>query len=193
MKSLPIIISVLSLGISGATAWLTVFRRGRLRMTHPNVIAFAFDGADGPPKIFFRSLLFSTARRGHVIEGMYLRLSNPKVSHVFSDWGYGDDRLTFGSGLNVPYEGFASNHHFLLPKTETGFNFQEGEHNIEVYARVVHKKSTLLLSQLRLSLNEPEAKILNERRHVIFTWDPIKETYSVSQRAPKSFEILFEV
>jgi hypothetical protein len=58
-------ISVLSLAMSSVTAWLTLFRRGTVRMTQPTVI---YSGPDSPrgdnptpaPKVYLRSLLFST-------------------------------------------------------------------------------------------------------------------------------------
>ena len=53
-------ISVLALTLSSVTAWLTLFRRGTVKMTQPTVIFF---GPDSPrsaseiplPKIFLRT------------------------------------------------------------------------------------------------------------------------------------------
>jgi hypothetical protein len=42
---IAIVISFLSLGVSSATAWLILFRRGNLKMTQPTVIFFGPDGA----------------------------------------------------------------------------------------------------------------------------------------------------
>jgi len=42
-------------------------------MTRPNIIAFVYE--DSKPEIFLRCLLFSTARRGNIIENMYVIFS----------------------------------------------------------------------------------------------------------------------
>ena len=44
---IPVIISSLALAVSAVTAWLTLFRRGALKMTQPTVIFF---GPDGGPR-----------------------------------------------------------------------------------------------------------------------------------------------
>lgn len=89
-----LIISALALSISAVTAWLTMFRRGTVRMTQPTVIFF---GPDGPreartkplPKVFLRTLLFSTSKRGRIIENMYVTLSCEDISRDFNVWAYG--------------------------------------------------------------------------------------------------------
>ena len=193
MKTLAIVISILSFAVSGATAWFTVFRRGRLRITRPNIIAFTFDGPNGPPKIFLRALLFSTSRGGHVIETMYLKLKMSKTTRVYSDWGYGDDKLMFGSGLHVPFEGLVTNHHFLLPKNNQEYAIAAGEYTIELYAKVVTKNATKLVFETTLSLDDANAQLLNNRDHVIFTWDPIQQRYTSSSESSKKFRVLFAV
>jgi hypothetical protein len=66
MTAVTIVIATLSLCISLLTAWLTLFRRGRLQMTKPAVVFFGFDNVPKTTaKIFLRALLYSTAiRRG---------------------------------------------------------------------------------------------------------------------------------
>lgn len=64
-------ISLLALTISSATAWLTLFRRGTVRMSQPTVIFFGPDqprvsSTEAPPKVYLRTLLFSTSKRGRV-------------------------------------------------------------------------------------------------------------------------------
>src|SRR5437870_4292625 len=116
-------IAFLALIVSVATAWLTFFRAGHLRMTQPTVIFFGPDG-DGPRpgegrnlKVFLRTLLYSTARRGHTIESLHVNLQRGESKQNFSIWVYGQSHdLVRGSGLFVPMEGVAMNHHFLLPK-----------------------------------------------------------------------------
>ena len=95
---LSITVSVVALAVSSVTAWLTLFRRGTVKMTQPTVIFF---GPDTPrlhnepalPKIYLRTLLFSTAKRGRVIESMHVALSRNETHQNFNIWVYGDDKL----------------------------------------------------------------------------------------------------
>src|SRR5437588_12626809 len=62
-------ISCLALLVSGITAWLTFFRKGELVMTQPTVVFFGPDGSrfdSDKNKIYLRTLLYSTAKRGQV-------------------------------------------------------------------------------------------------------------------------------
>jgi hypothetical protein len=71
-------ILVLALFLSGIIASLPLFRRGSIRMTQPTVIFFGLDfghrNDSTLPKVYFRALLFSMSKRGHVIESMYVAL-----------------------------------------------------------------------------------------------------------------------
>lgn len=111
-------VSVLSLAVSAVTAWLTLFRRGTVRMTQPTVIFFGPDSPrsgreKGLPKIYLRTLLFSTSKRGRVIESMHVSLERSETRQNFNIWVHGDDKLVRGSGLYVGATGVAANHHFL--------------------------------------------------------------------------------
>ena len=120
-------ISTLSLAVAATTAWLTLFRRGTVKMTQPTVIFF---GPDAPrsheniplPKVYLRTLLFATSKRGRVIESMHVALSRNEMHQNFNIWVYGErNKLERGSGLFVGETGISSNHHFLLPKMEHHF------------------------------------------------------------------------
>src|SRR5437773_118758 len=105
-------ISVLALCISAVTAWLTLFRT--VKMTQPTVIFFGPDNPtsrDEPPlpKVFLRTLLFATARRGRVVESMHVALSRNETQQNFNIWVYGDEKLVRGSGLFVGETGIAVN------------------------------------------------------------------------------------
>lgn len=97
-------ISVLALAISALTAWLTLFRRGTVRMTQPTVIFF---GPDAPrsgdkaalPKIYLRTLLFATSKRGRVIESMHVALERSETRQNFNIWVHGNDKLLAGCML----------------------------------------------------------------------------------------------
>jgi hypothetical protein len=144
------VISLLALVISAITAWLTLFRKGTLKMTRPTTIFF---GPDGPPsqgaevKVFLRTLLYSTAKRAQILESMYVTLRRGESVQTFNIWVYGDPQpLLRGRGLRVSEDGFAANHHFVLPKDGTHFVFLSGEYTVEVYAAIVNSRRALLMS-----------------------------------------------
>src|SRR5579863_8239434 len=96
----PILIAVASFGLSLYTLWLTQ-RRGELCMTQPTLVFLGRDGPGNRPKIFLRTLLYSTGSKGWVIDGMYLRVYQRDWSYVFDGWAYGEtDKLSPGSGLS---------------------------------------------------------------------------------------------
>jgi hypothetical protein len=86
-------------------------------MVRPSLVAFLdADGTDGP-KVWFRSLLYNTSRKGNVVEAMFVRLRRGEAQQNFSFWVCGPrGELAGGCGLYVGHEGVALNHHFLLPK-----------------------------------------------------------------------------
>src|SRR4051812_21290578 len=97
-----IAVSVIALGISATTAWLTLFRRGTVRMTQPTVIFFGPDMSrnreETPlPKVYLRTLLFSTSKRGRIIESMHVALARNETLQTFNVWVHGDEKLVRGS------------------------------------------------------------------------------------------------
>ena len=75
-------------------------------MTQPVQVAFVFE--NGKPKIFLRTLLYATGKRGYVIEGLYLTVTQGKDIHTFGFWGYGErSELMVAGGLRVTEEGVA--------------------------------------------------------------------------------------
>ena len=169
-ETVSIVISCLSLAVSGVTAWLTLLRRGSVRMTQPTVIFFGLDRG-GPPKVFLRTLLYCTAKRGRVIETMFVRVRRSESSQTFNVWVYGEHTLARGSGIYVGLEGLVCNHHFLMPKDGTQFEFLPGEYNIEVYASIVGNKKPQLLYRTQLFLSEHQAQALKDGESgVYFDW-----------------------
>lgn len=117
-------------------------------MTQPEVIYFGPDGGERdngetlPQKIFLRTLLYATAKRGSIVERMYIRLRRRETTQTFNIWAYGDaGKLTRGSGLFVPETGYSTNHHFLLPADGTVFSFAAGDYTLDVYASLVGRRS----------------------------------------------------
>jgi hypothetical protein len=181
---LALLISALALAISAITAWFTLFRRGTVRMTQPTVIFF---GPDGPrssrikslPKVFLRTPLFSTSKRGRIIESMYVTLSIEGVIQDFAVWAFGErTELVRGSGLFVGETGVEANHHFLISKTDKPFQFISGQYRLDVYAHLLGDLSrTLLFSQsLDVSLEESEALGDNDAG-LYFDWSPRDRRY----------------
>lgn len=191
-EAISVTISVLALSISVLTAWLTLFRRGVVKMTQPTVIFF---GPDRPrvrdempiPKVFLRTLLFATSKRGRIVESMHVSLSRNETQQNFSIWVYGDEKLVRGSGLFVGESGIAANHHFLAPRDGNIFRFTEGSYRMDVFARLLgDRERTLLFSQtleisreIALQLTQPEAGLY-------FDWGPDSSRYlaHVDKRPP---------
>jgi hypothetical protein len=151
----PVVVSTLSLLVPVTTMWLTMFRRGAVKMTQPTVIYFGPDGGSSPhhpqPKVFLRSLLFCTSKRGRIIESRHIALSRNETRQNFNVWVYGNDRLVRGSGLFVGETGVEANHHFLAPRDGTSFRFAEGHYRLDVFARLLgDKNQTRLFSQTDL-------------------------------------------
>jgi len=168
-----IAIATISLCISAATLWLTYLRRGRLRMTTPSVVFFGYDRVPKvTPKVFLRTLLYSTANQGQVIEWMYARLTHGTVQQAFSFWGYGEtEKLSPGSGLFASRTGFAANHHFVLSVHEEGYEFTEGTHEVEVFARVVGRKPARLFS-LFIDVTPEQAAALRRHEGILYERRP---------------------
>jgi len=178
---LSVAISCLALAVSGLTAWLTFFRRGTLRMTQPTVIYFGPDGGPEPSakaKVYLRTLLYSTSRRGHMAESMHVGIQRGETRQNFSVWVYGDERLNRGSGLFVGHEGVATNHHFLLPRDGADFQFLPGEYWVRVYAKHVGQRGSHELAAVRLSVTEAHAAGLRaEDAGLYFDWGPDQGSY----------------
>jgi hypothetical protein len=180
---LSITISVLALVVSSLTAWLTLFHRGTVKMTQPTVIYFGPDVLDAhnrvaPPKVFLRTLLFSTARRGRIIESMHVTLSRNETHQNFNIWVYGNERLVRGSGLFVGEAGVEANHHFLPPKDGTSFTFVEGRYRLDVFARILgDQRQTKLFSQMLELSSELAASLASPNSGVYFDWGPDSSRY----------------
>jgi hypothetical protein len=194
MPIIATVISFIALIISAVTAYLTLFRKGKLRMTRPTVIFF---GPDGPPsqgsevKVYLRALLYSTAKRAQILENMYLTLRRGESVQTFNIWVYGEGgRLLRGSGLRVSEDGFTSDHHFVLPKDGTHFAFLPGDYLVEVYATLVNSRP-VLVSKTRLHLSQEQATAIGSGSGIYFDWGPDSGCYHAhadSRRSPRNSE-----
>src|SRR5216684_5085506 len=186
-------ISILAFVVSATNAWLTLFRRGSVRMTQPTVIFFGPDGGTAErrakPKVFLRTLLFSTSKRGRVIESMHVRLSRNESRQNFNIWVYGDEKLVRGSGLYVGETGIATNHHFLLPEDAQQFQFSSGVYQLEVFARILGERRQRLLFSQPLEVTDNLAKSLEaEDAGLYFDWGPDSSRYlpHIDRRSPQA-------
>lgn len=171
-------ISVLALTVSVATMYFTWLKRGHLKMTKPTLVFFGYDPQPKPtPKVFLRTLLYSTAARGKVIESLYAKVHVEGTSQTFGIWGHGATTVEAqGSGLYVGQEGIALNHHLVL-SADQSFEFLPGDHEIEIFARLVGKKRPLLLEKLNLILSDELAIGMSEERGVLFELHPETQIY----------------
>lgn len=178
-----LIISALALFVSFLTAWLTFFRIGKVKMTQPTVIFFGFDPSYSKsktllPKVFLRTLLFSTSRRGRVIESMHVALSRNETQQNFNIWVYGDDKLVRGSGLFVGESGLAANHHFLVPNDSSSFRFVEGTYKLQVFAHLLGDKKQIRLFHHSFEITHDMAvALLDPDTGLYFDWGPDSSRY----------------
>jgi hypothetical protein len=188
MEFVPLLLSVVSILLSVTVAWLTLFRRGKLGMTQPMLIGFLYENEQ--PKIFFRTMLYATGKRGYILEALYLKVRQNESTQTFNFWMYGETKdLKIGSGLMVGDEGVSSNHHFLPPKDVSTFAFIAGEYSIEAYARIINRNAPVLLSTVKLFLSPEYASVLSDcRMGVLFTWRPDSQNYCGEVSAPVDAE-----
>ncbi len=183
MNNTTIIISVLSLFVSGWTFWATRIKRGSIRMTRPSIICFLGSNGNDQPKVFIRTLLYGTSEQGQYIQNMHIRMIRGLYSYEFSVWAYGDNGMVRGSGLFLSKAGISTYHHFLLSKNDTK-KFIAGDYLLLIYAETV-KGKTIKLFEHRLSLTEQEAIELAKDRSIEFDWFPIEKRYISHSEPPK--------
>ncbi|ETD37909.1 hypothetical protein U724_20705 [Pseudomonas chlororaphis subsp. aurantiaca PB-St2] len=174
--------SCLALIVSGTTVWLTFFRKGQLLMTQPTTVFFGPDGSkfDGNKnKIYLRTLLYSSAKKGHVLESLHVALQRNESKQNFNIWVYGDKGdLQRGSGLFIPQEGITFDHHFLLPADGTNFAFLAGVYKLIVFAKLVGENTSHKLITISLPISESQAARLSEpRTGIYFDWGPDQQSY----------------
>jgi len=183
MSTWPLtIMSIIALLVSVATAWLTLFRRGKLVITQPALIYLGPDGSPGlviHNKVYIRALLHSTAKKGQVIEYLYVSLQRNESKQNFNVWVYGEtDDLRRGSGLFISHEGIVCDHHFLLPDDGAEFRFHPGQYTLKIYAKPIGRSTTELKS-INLLISESDADTMREaNKGIYFDWGPDQESYN---------------
>jgi hypothetical protein len=179
-------ISLVALALAATTLWLTQFRRGQLLMGRPQQIYIGGDGdGSGPPKVFIKSLLYSTAHNGQFVENIFARIVRTDHQQTFPIWVYGDQPvLRRNGGLFVPREGISTSHHFILSSETASYNFGSGDYVLEIHASIVGRNGTQLLQSAKLSLTEGEAEKLGRAiGGIYFDWGPESQSYSKKYKA----------
>jgi hypothetical protein len=170
-------VSTVSLVVSAANAWLTLWRRGTVRMAQPPTVYFGPDGGrELHPKVFVRCFLYSTSVRSRCIEGMFARLRRGDSAQTFPVWvcGGARDDLSRGAGLAVGADGVALHHHFLLPRDGTTYQFLPGTYVVELFAVVVGQTGPVKLREIEVQVTEAQAAQLggDARCGLYFDWSP---------------------
>jgi hypothetical protein len=178
MEIIGIVIAVLSLVVSLFTLWKTYLDRGTLRMTQPTTIFFGPD-EKGSSKVYLRTLLFSTSQKGQVIESMHVKLYRGESVQTFNIWVHGERvEIVRGSGLYVGKEGVAHNHHFLMPKDGSTYEFLPGKYKLEVYASILNTKTPKKMFSVELEINDSNGEKLKDTRNgMYFDWGPESNKY----------------
>ncbi|MEM9412030.1 MAG: hypothetical protein AAGA30_13010, partial [Planctomycetota bacterium] len=173
----PISIATLSAAgistvLSAFTFWFVFLHRGKVKMTQPTLLFLGRDGdGDGQFKVFLRSSLFSTSKRGHIIENMFATLSMDDDSHSFAFWAHRTDdssRIVRGSGLAATENGIACDHHFVLSKQITTFELVPGKYTVNVHAKLVGRNRTVKLGVCQIEITESDCLALRNRDNGIY-------------------------
>lgn len=161
-ETIAIATAVLALAVSIATAWLTYFHRGAIRMAEPSMVVFAYDAAGSRPgfvpKVMVRCLLFSTGERGRIIEALFARTRSGGSEYTFPVWGMdADSKLVRGGGLLVAKGGVVAWHHFVASSSGPGVSFGPGEYEVQVFARVHGRSRPVKLWSRTLAVSDAVA------------------------------------
>ena len=192
---LSFLISILAFAVSAVTAWLTFFRKGLLKMTQPAALAFLPAGPanDGRSQILLRTLLYSTSKRGQIVESLHVAVQRAESKQNFSVWVYGQKTdLRRGSGLFVSQEGVTYDHYFLMPKDGAEYPFLAGDYRVTVFAKHVGAAVATSLMTIHVSVSDAHAaSLLHPRSELFFDWGPDRQAYHAhiltrsEQPAPK--------
>ncbi len=182
LSCLSIIMSFFSLILSLFTVWLLYLYKGKIKMTQPTWVAFGYDGPGiGESKIYLRTLIVSTAKRGRIIENIFLKVHRGESLQNFNIWVYGQkNNLSRGSGIYIGQDGVVCDHHFLLPKDCANYEFSPGSYKIEIFFSILGVKKDFLVRTLELVLSHEHVKNIKEGNMIFFDWAPNTKTYYAS-------------
>ncbi|UOY09223.1 hypothetical protein L0P88_11940 [Muricauda sp. SCSIO 64092] len=178
MDYITLTISLIALTISGLTFWLTRIKSGVVKMTRPTVIFFGPDGAGAEhKKVFIRTLLYSTSDKGKYIQNMFVRLQRGESVQNFNVWVYDNNGLVRGSGLFINKNGIACNHHFLMPKDGTKYDFLAGKYLLQVFVESVDENPKKIFEQRLALTKNQEDEMKSKSAGTYFDWAPNTQNY----------------
>lgn len=150
-------------------------------MTQPTTVFFGPDRPlfDGKNKVYLRTLLYSSAKRGSVIESLHVTVQRNESRQNFNVWVYGEKGdLKRGSGLFVPQEGITCNHHFLLPNDGSDFRFIAGAYKVTLFAKLVDAKAPRQIREISLVVSDAHAfEVSKSRAGIYFEWGADQQAY----------------
>lgn len=140
---------------------------------------------DQHPKIMIRALLYSTGKRGRVIENLYLSVRHGESMQNFNIWGINDGEMSRGSGLFVGETGVLAYHHFNPPRETEGFKFLPGDYELRFLAELEGRKKPVLLSSIAITAPGLDSR---SSEAIWFEWSPTTGTYkpSIMEKPEKS-------
>jgi hypothetical protein len=176
--------------MSAVAFWFSVLRRGRVEATQPMILAFVKEpGTFGNLrlKVFLRTLLVSTGKRGNVIESLYLRIKQGNQDWELSFWGYGEKDLVRGAGLFVPESGFATYHHFSPIGPLELLRLSSGPCSVRLMAKVLNQGPEKCLWKVDLLLPQTKSEDFGSiDEAVYFDWAHGERQYTVTVEKRKS-------
>lgn len=175
---ISLLISTFALLISGMTFWFARVFRGTIKMTRPTIICFLGQNGSDNPKLFVRTLLYSTSERGQYVQNMFVKITTNGGLQSFNIWAYGNNNkdIVRGSGLFVNKAGSAFYHHFLLPNELDKFDFSFGDYRIEIFAEVMNK-SPKKIFETSLNLTQLQSYDLNNGKAIYYDWISDSQSY----------------
>ncbi|MGL4489133.1 MAG: hypothetical protein ACRCU5_06785 [Rhizobiaceae bacterium] len=171
-------LSIAALAISVGTFWYTSVWRGTVKMTQPTLLGIGFGENGSKNQVFVRCMLFSTAKRGVVVENMYARVRRGERAQNFSIWVHGEPReMARGAGLIVGENGITKNFHFLLRNDEPNFEITAGKYEVEIIARVLNKTEEESLATMSVEISQDMVRSGSSSTGFQFDWSPDSKNY----------------
>lgn len=173
--------------ISMVALYLTYFHKGSLKLTRPTALFFTRDGIEGQFKIVITALLYSTAKRGQVVESMFIKLIRDGSTTTFGEWIYWEGSKVHLGGVKVGEEGRSLFDHFILSDDDKNFNFTSGKYLLEIYASQVGNKRPIRLFQTEFVLDaETSETIKPQGRGFALLWNSDNQSYRIQTGSPRS-------
>lgn len=180
-----------SFAISIITLYLTYLQRGSLRLTRPTAIFFVRDGSDGKFKIVVTALLYSTAKRGQVVESLFIKIIQNDSVTTFSEWIYWEGNRVHLGGVKIGDEGRTLFDHFLLSDETNNFDFTIGGYSLEIYALKVGTKNPIKLFKTEFTIDAKTIEAVKPRGPgFALLLNPDTKSYRTQIGPPRSHSVM---